>query len=46
VPATGAYTLAMASNYNALARPAAVLAGAEQRLLFGRESLDVVQGAA
>jgi diaminopimelate decarboxylase len=46
VPATGAYTLAMASNYNALGRPAAVLAGAEQRLLFGRESLDVVQGAA
>jgi diaminopimelate decarboxylase len=46
VPATGAYTLAMASNYNALARPAAVLTGAEQRLLLGRESLDVVQGAA
>jgi diaminopimelate decarboxylase len=46
VPATGAYTLAMASNYNALARPAAVLAGAERRLVFRRESLDAVQGAA
>ena len=28
VPATGAYTLAMASNYNALERPAAVIVGA------------------
>ena len=28
VPATGAYTLAMASNYNALPRPAAVVASA------------------
>jgi diaminopimelate decarboxylase len=27
LPATGAYTLAMASNYNALTQPAAVLAG-------------------
>jgi diaminopimelate decarboxylase len=27
VPATGAYTLAMASNYNAVGRPAAILAG-------------------
>jgi diaminopimelate decarboxylase len=43
VPATGAYTLAMASNYNALARPGAVLVGAERRLVLGRESLDAVQ---
>jgi diaminopimelate decarboxylase len=43
VPATGAYTLAMASNYNALARPGAVLVGAERRLIFGRESLEALQ---
>jgi diaminopimelate decarboxylase len=41
VPATGAYTLAMASNYNGVPRPAAVLVadgGAE--LIRRRESLD------
>ena len=41
VPATGAYTLAMASNYNAVPRPAAVLAsGGSARLIRRRESLD------
>ena len=39
VPATGAYTLAMASNYNGVTRPAAVLvAGGEARLIRRRES--------
>ena len=43
VPATGAYTLAMASNYNLLPRPAAVLAGAGRaRVIRRRESLDDV----
>jgi diaminopimelate decarboxylase len=38
VPVTGAYTLAMASNYNALSRPAAVLVdGGEAHLIRGRE---------
>jgi diaminopimelate decarboxylase len=37
VPATGAYTLAMASNYNALPRPGALLVGAERRLIQPRE---------
>jgi diaminopimelate decarboxylase len=41
VPATGAYTLAMGSNYNALPRPAAVLAaGGEARPIRRRETLD------
>jgi diaminopimelate decarboxylase len=40
VPATGAYTLAMSSNYNALPRPAAVLVGAgRSRLIRRRESI-------
>lgn len=39
VPATGAYTLAMASNYNAVPRPAAVLVdGATTRLIRARET--------
>src|SRR5437899_10243203 len=38
VPATGAYTLGMGSNYNAVPRPAAVLvAGGETRLIRRRE---------
>jgi diaminopimelate decarboxylase len=38
VPATGAYTLAMASSYNALPRPAAVLVGAAgARTICARE---------
>jgi diaminopimelate decarboxylase len=41
VPATGAYTLAMASNYNGVARPAVVLvAGGDAELIRRRESLD------
>jgi diaminopimelate decarboxylase len=41
VPATGAYTLGMGSNYNALPRPAAVLvAGGRERLIRRRETLD------
>jgi diaminopimelate decarboxylase len=41
VPATGAYTLAMGSNYNAVPRPAAVLVGdGEARLIRRRETLD------
>jgi diaminopimelate decarboxylase len=41
VPATGAYTLGMASNYNALSRPAAVLvAGGSARVSRDRESID------
>jgi diaminopimelate decarboxylase len=41
VPATGAYTLAMASNYNAVTRPAAVLvAGGHTRLIRRRETVD------
>jgi diaminopimelate decarboxylase len=40
VPVTGAYTLAMASNYNALSRPAAALvAGGSARIIRERESL-------
>ncbi|PWU25279.1 MAG: diaminopimelate decarboxylase [Candidatus Rokuibacteriota bacterium] len=40
VPATGAYTLGMASNYNAVPRPAAVLvAGGQARLIRRRESV-------
>jgi diaminopimelate decarboxylase len=41
IPATGAYTLAMASNYNGVPRPAAVLvAGGEARLARRRETVD------
>jgi diaminopimelate decarboxylase len=41
VPATGAYTLAMSSNYNGVGRPAAVLvAGGEARLIRRRETVD------
>jgi diaminopimelate decarboxylase len=41
VPATGAYTVAMSSNYNGVPRPAAVLiAGGEARLIRRRETVD------
>src|SRR5581483_12126072 len=41
VAATGAYTLGMSSNYNAVPRPAAVLVGAGQaRLIRRRETVD------
>jgi diaminopimelate decarboxylase len=41
VPAAGAYTLAMASNYNGVPRPAAVLvADGEARVIRRRETLD------
>jgi len=41
VPATGAYTLAMASNYNGVPRPAAVLVrDGETRILRRRETVD------
>ena len=41
VPATGAYTLAMASNYNGVPRPAAVLvAGGEARVVRRRETVE------
>jgi len=41
VPGTGAYTLGMSSNYNAVPRPAAVLvADGVARLIRRRESLD------
>jgi diaminopimelate decarboxylase len=41
VPVTGAYTLAMASNYNATPRPAAVLvADGEARVIRRRETID------
>jgi diaminopimelate decarboxylase len=41
VPATGAYTLSMASNYNGVVRPAAVLVGdGEVRLIRRRETPD------
>jgi diaminopimelate decarboxylase len=41
VPATGGYTLAMGSNYNAVTRPAAVLvAGGSARLIRRRETID------
>ena len=40
VPATGAYTLAMSSNYNGVTRPAAVLvAGGEATLILRRETV-------
>ena len=45
VPATGAYTLAMASNYNSVPRPAAVLvADGEARVIRRRETLDDLFG--
>jgi len=41
VPATGAYTLAMGSNYNAVPRPAAVLvADGNARVIRRRETVD------
>jgi diaminopimelate decarboxylase len=41
VPATGAYTLAMASNYNAVPLPAAVIVeNGEARLIRRRETID------
>ena len=41
VPATGAYTLAMSSNYNGVPRPAAVLVGGgDARLIRTRETVD------
>jgi diaminopimelate decarboxylase len=41
VPATGAYTLAMSSNYNAVPRPGAVLvARGEARAIRRRETID------
>ena len=41
VPATGAYTLAMASNYNGVTRPAAVLVGnGSARVIRRRETVD------
>jgi len=41
VPATGAYTLSMGSNYNAVPRPAAVLvADGRARVIRSRESVD------
>ena len=45
VPATGAYTLAMSSNYNGVPRPAAVLVSAgEARLILRRETVDDLLG--
>ena len=41
VPATGAYTLAMSSNYNGVPRPAALLVrGGEARVIRRRETVD------
>jgi diaminopimelate decarboxylase len=43
VPGTGAYTLGMGSNYNAVPRPAAVLvADGRARLIRRRETIDDV----
>jgi diaminopimelate decarboxylase len=45
VPATGAYTLAMGSNYNSVPRPAAVLVrDGEARVIRRRETLDDLLG--
>ena len=45
IPGTGAYTLSMASNYNVLPRPAAVLvSGGKARLIRRRETLDDLFG--
>jgi diaminopimelate decarboxylase len=41
IPATGAYTLAMSSNYNGVGRPAAVLVrDGDARLIRRRETVD------
>jgi diaminopimelate decarboxylase len=41
IPATGAYTLAMSSNYNGVTRPAAVMVrDGEATLIRRRETLD------
>ena len=41
MPATGAYTLGMGSNYNSVPRPAAVLvADGEAKLIRRRETVD------
>jgi diaminopimelate decarboxylase len=41
VPATGAYTLAMGSNYNGVPRPAAILVGGgEARVILRRETVE------
>jgi diaminopimelate decarboxylase len=41
VPATGAYTLAMSSNYNGVPRPAAVLvADGDAHVIRRRETID------
>jgi diaminopimelate decarboxylase len=46
VPATGAYTLAMSSNYNAVPRPAAVfVTNGDARVVRRRETLDDVLAA-
>jgi diaminopimelate decarboxylase len=46
VPATGAYTLAMASNYNGVPRPAAVfVADGSARLVRRRETIEDLLGA-
>jgi diaminopimelate decarboxylase len=43
VPGTGAYALSMASNYNVVPRPAAVLvSNGEARLIRRRETIDDV----
>jgi diaminopimelate decarboxylase len=45
VPATGAYTLGMASNYNGVPRPAAILIGAGgARLIRRRETIEDLLG--
>ena len=45
VPDTGAYTLSMASNYNVLTRPAALLvADGQARLIRRRETLEEILG--
>jgi diaminopimelate decarboxylase len=45
VPSTGAYTLSMGSNYNAIPRPAAVLvSGRNARLIRRREDVDGLLG--
>jgi diaminopimelate decarboxylase len=46
VPGTGAYTLAMASNYNFVPRPAAVLvSNGDVRLIRKRETIDDLLGS-
>src|SRR5262249_41468204 len=43
VPATGAYTLAMSSNYNGVPRPAALLvSGGRAALIRRREAVDAL----